>query len=123
LQLKDNSFLHFANSFLCPELETRNFTQSVGGTNLAKFLGERGLYSEGIFMLGWVLIFFIIALVAGVVGLTGIALAAGLLGFTGVAGAAAGIVKVLLLVFLALFLVSLVMRLVAAKATSQKRDF
>ena len=50
-------------------------------------------------MLGWTLIFLIIALVAG------------LFGFTGIAGASVGIAQVLFFIFLVLFLVSLVLRL------------
>jgi uncharacterized membrane protein YtjA (UPF0391 family) len=47
-------------------------------------------------MLNWAVTFFIIALVAAV------------LGFTGVAVAAAGVAKILFVVFLVLFLVSLI---------------
>lgn len=50
-------------------------------------------------MLYWALVFFIIALVAA------------LLGFGGVAFAAAGIAKILFFVFLVIFLVTLVMHL------------
>jgi uncharacterized membrane protein YtjA (UPF0391 family) len=46
-------------------------------------------------MLGWTLIFL------------GVALVAGLLGFTGIAGTAAGIAKVLFFIFVILFVVSL----------------
>jgi uncharacterized membrane protein YtjA (UPF0391 family) len=52
--------------------------------------------SERRFMLNWAVTFFIIALIAAV------------LGFTGVAVAAAGIAKILFVVFLVLFLVSLI---------------
>lgn len=45
-------------------------------------------------MLSWSVIFFILALIAGV------------LGFTAIAGAAAGIGKILFVVFLILFLIS-----------------
>jgi uncharacterized membrane protein YtjA (UPF0391 family) len=47
-------------------------------------------------MLGWSIIFLIVAL------------AAGILGFAGIAGTAAGIAKVLFVIFLVLFLVSLI---------------
>ena len=47
-------------------------------------------------MLYWALVFFVVALLAAV------------LGFTGIAFAAAGVAKILLFVFLVLFLVSLV---------------
>jgi uncharacterized membrane protein YtjA (UPF0391 family) len=50
-------------------------------------------------MLGWALTFLVVALIAG------------LLGFTTVAGAAIEIAKVIFIVFLVLFLVSLVMHL------------
>ncbi len=50
-------------------------------------------------MLYWAMVFFIVALVAAV------------LGFTSIAGAAIGIAKILFVVFLVLFLVSLVMGL------------
>lgn len=50
-------------------------------------------------MLGWTLLFFIVALVAG------------LFGFTTIAVGAMGIAKVLFFVFLVLFLVSLIMDL------------
>ena len=52
-------------------------------------------------MLGWTVIFLMIALLTGV------------LGFTGIAGAAIGIAKVIFAIFLALFLMSLIFRLVA----------
>jgi uncharacterized membrane protein YtjA (UPF0391 family) len=47
-------------------------------------------------MLGWAVTFLIIALIAGV------------LGFTGIAGTAVGIAKILFAVFLVLFLISLI---------------
>ena len=50
-------------------------------------------------MLGWTLLFFIVALVAGVFG------------FTTIAVGAMGLAKVLFFVFLVLFLVSLIMDL------------
>jgi uncharacterized membrane protein YtjA (UPF0391 family) len=54
-------------------------------------------------MLGWTLIFLMVALIAGV------------LGFAGIAGAAAGIAKILFVIFLVLFLVSLIARLASNK--------
>lgn len=51
-------------------------------------------------MLGWALAFFIVALIAAV------------LGFTGVAVASAGIAKLLFYIFLVIFLVTLVMGMV-----------
>jgi uncharacterized membrane protein YtjA (UPF0391 family) len=54
-------------------------------------------------MLGWALTFLVVALVAAV------------LGFTSVAGAAMGIAKILFVVFLVLFAVSLVMHLVRGR--------
>lgn len=50
-------------------------------------------------MLNWAVTFLVIALIAA------------LLGFTGIAGTAIGIAKILFYVFLVLFLVSLVMQL------------
>ena len=55
-------------------------------------------------MLQWALIFLVVALIAGA------------LGFTGVYVAAAGIAKILFLVFLVLFAVSLVMHLVRGRS-------
>jgi len=57
-------------------------------------------------MLGWALTFLVIALIAAV------------LGFTSVAGAAMGVAKILFVVFLVLFLVSLVMHFVRGRGTS-----
>ncbi|MHB1157396.1 MAG: DUF1328 domain-containing protein [Phycisphaerales bacterium] len=51
-------------------------------------------------MLRWALIFFIVAIVAG------------LLGFGNIAGAATGIAKILFFIFIIVFLISLVMALV-----------
>lgn len=51
-------------------------------------------------MLRWALIFFIVAIVAG------------LLGFGNIAGAATGIAKILFFIFLIVFLVSLILALV-----------
>ncbi len=47
-------------------------------------------------MLGWALTFFVIAIIAGV------------LGFTGISVAATGIAKVLFFIFIVLFIVSLI---------------
>lgn len=55
-------------------------------------------------MLQWALIFLVVALIAGA------------LGFTGVYVAAAGIAKILFLIFLVLFVVSLVMHLVRGRS-------
>lgn len=54
-------------------------------------------------MLGWALTFLVVALVAAV------------LGFTSIVGAAMGIAKILFVVFLVLFAVSLVMHLVRGR--------
>ena len=54
-------------------------------------------------MLGWVVTFLVIALIAGI------------LGFGGIAGASMGIAKILFFVFVVLFLVSLVMHLVRGR--------
>lgn len=51
-------------------------------------------------MLGWILVFLLVSIVAGV------------LGFTGIAVQAAGIAKILFFVFLILFVVSLIFHLV-----------
>lgn len=48
-------------------------------------------------MLYWALIFFVVALIAGV------------LGFGGIASASAGIAQILFFIFLAIFIVSLIM--------------
>ncbi len=55
-------------------------------------------------MLNWALIFLVIALIAGA------------LGFTGVYVAAASIAKILFVIFLVLFVVSLIMHLVRGRA-------
>ncbi|HEX3485690.1 MAG TPA: DUF1328 domain-containing protein [Micropepsaceae bacterium] len=60
-------------------------------------------------MLRWAAIFLIIGLVAG------------LLGFTGVAGASIGIAKVLFFIFLAMFVVFLVLGLTVFRAVSGPR--
>lgn len=54
-------------------------------------------------MLGWALTFLVIALIAA------------LLGFTAIAGAAMGVAKILFFVFLALFVISLVMHFVRGR--------
>jgi uncharacterized membrane protein YtjA (UPF0391 family) len=54
-------------------------------------------------MLNWALTFLVVALIAG------------LLGFTTVAGAAIGIAKIIFIIFVALFLVSLVMHFVRGR--------
>jgi uncharacterized membrane protein YtjA (UPF0391 family) len=55
-------------------------------------------------MLGWALIFFIVAVIAAA------------LGFGGIAGAATGIAQLLFFVFLVLLVISVVMHLVRGKA-------
>ena len=55
-------------------------------------------------MLQWALIFLVVALIAGA------------LGFTSIYVAAAGIAKILFLIFLVLFVVSLVMHLVRGRS-------
>jgi uncharacterized membrane protein YtjA (UPF0391 family) len=67
----------------------------------ARWPPNRGGHRERRFMLGWTLVFLIIALVAGVFG------------FAGIAGAAVGIARVLFAIFLILFLVSVIIRLTA----------
>lgn len=54
-------------------------------------------------MLGWVILFLIIALIAG------------LLGFTTVAGAAIGIAKFIFFIFLILFIIALIMHIMRGK--------
>ncbi|EEX10210.1 conserved domain protein [Ruegeria lacuscaerulensis ITI-1157] len=51
-------------------------------------------------MLSWALIFFVLAIVAGIFG------------FGGIASASAGIAQILFVIFLALFIGSLIMRLI-----------
>ena len=65
--------------------------------------GATGTTLESI-MLKWALIFFIISLVAG------------FLGFSGVSAAAAGIAKILFGIFVAIFLILLVLGLLAGEA-------
>jgi uncharacterized membrane protein YtjA (UPF0391 family) len=55
-------------------------------------------------MLKWALIFFLVSLVAG------------LFGFTGIAGGALTIAKVLFFIFIAIFVILLVMGLMAGRA-------
>jgi uncharacterized membrane protein YtjA (UPF0391 family) len=57
-------------------------------------------------MLRWALIFLVVALIAGA------------LGFTGVAGASAGIAQILFWVFLAVFLISLLVSLASGRRPS-----
>ena len=54
-------------------------------------------------MLGWALMFLVVALIAGV------------LGFTSIAGASIAVAKLLFLVFLVLFVVSLLMHLIRGR--------
>ena len=54
-------------------------------------------------MLSWALTFFIVAIIAAV------------LGFTTIAGAAAGIAKILFFIFLVLFVIALVLGIAAGK--------
>ena len=74
-------------------LPTSNFLTDFGIPDTI-LLGEnlRGVAS----MLRWAVTFFIIALIAG------------LLGFTGIAGAAVGMARILFFVFVALFVLSLI---------------
>jgi uncharacterized membrane protein YtjA (UPF0391 family) len=51
-------------------------------------------------MLGWTVVFLVVALIAG------------LLGFTGIMSAAAGIAKILFVIFLILFVVSLILNMI-----------
>ena len=69
-------------------------------TRVLKSLSTEDSQSQEVYMLGWAVTFFIVALIAGV------------LGFTGVAVAAAGIAKILFFIFLVLFLLSLVGHLI-----------
>jgi uncharacterized membrane protein YtjA (UPF0391 family) len=62
-------------------------------------------YREGVFiMLGWAIAFFVLALIAAV------------LGFGGIAGASAGIAKILFFVFLVLLVLSFVARAVRGRS-------
>jgi uncharacterized membrane protein YtjA (UPF0391 family) len=56
-----------------------------------------------VFMLTWALIFLVVALIAGV------------LGFTTVAGASIALAKLLFMIFLVLFVISLIMHLVRGR--------
>lgn len=58
---------------------------------------DRSTPNTGIAMLSWSITFFIIALIAGV------------LGFGGIAGAASSIAQILFFIFLGIFLISLVL--------------
>lgn len=55
-------------------------------------------------MLGWALVFFIVAVIAAA------------LGFGGIAGAATGIAQILFFIFLALLVVSIVMHLIKGRS-------
>ncbi|MET1255826.1 DUF1328 domain-containing protein [Aliikangiella maris] len=57
-------------------------------------------------MLGWIVTFLVVAIIAG------------LLGFGGIAGTAAGIAKILFFIFMALFLISGIFRLLTGKTPS-----
>jgi uncharacterized membrane protein YtjA (UPF0391 family) len=59
---------------------------------------------KGPVMLGWI------------VGFLAIALIAALLGFVGIAGAAAGVAQILFYIFMALFLIGIVVSLVRGRA-------
>jgi uncharacterized membrane protein YtjA (UPF0391 family) len=71
------------------------FTSLWELTNLAAFLPPDLSDSEDSIMLRWALIFFVVALLAAV------------LGFTGIAIAAAGVAKILFYIFVILFVLSL----------------
>jgi uncharacterized membrane protein YtjA (UPF0391 family) len=65
------------------------------------------LHSDGVpGMLGWALVFFILAIVAGYFG------------FFGLAGAAAGIAKILFLLFLALLVISFIVRAIRGQSVT-----
>lgn len=67
---------------------------------LLRLVGLFNFYQlKGIIMLNWVFLFLIVAIIAGV------------LGFTGIAAQATGIAKLLFIIFLILFVLSLVMHL------------
>jgi uncharacterized membrane protein YtjA (UPF0391 family) len=55
-------------------------------------------------MLGWALTFLVVALIAGV------------LGFTAIAGASIALAKILFMIFLVLFVISLVMHMIRGRA-------
>ena len=59
--------------------------------------------NKEIIMLGWSLVFFLVAI------------ASAALGFGGIAGTAAGIAKILFFIFLALLVISLVMQILRAR--------
>jgi uncharacterized membrane protein YtjA (UPF0391 family) len=77
--------------------EAWDFVRIFCGTRFAR--EKTVAHNERINMLGWTLVFLVIALVAGV------------LGFAGIAGAAVGMARILFVIFLILFLVSLILRL------------
>jgi uncharacterized membrane protein YtjA (UPF0391 family) len=105
-------FVHFAfipgragltlAEFLSKEPE---YPSSGGGIACAgnNECDERTNNRERNYMLGWTLMFLVIALVAGV------------LGFTSIAGAAAGIAQILFVIFLVLFLASFVGQLLRSR--------
>jgi len=66
--------------------------------NARRGIRKAGTYGEEGFMLKWTIIFLVVALLAGA------------LGFGALAGTAAAIAKVLFVIFLVLFLVSLIQR-------------
>ena len=68
----------------------------VGARSPPRASGRMTTSDGGFFMLSWALTFFIVAIIAAV------------LGFTTIAGAAAGIAKILFFIFLVLTLVALV---------------
>ncbi len=71
----------------------RDFVLIIAGDSLLTISEEKS--TGGFTMLNWAITFFVVALIAAV------------LGFTGIAVAAAGVAKLLFVVFLVLFLVSL----------------
>jgi uncharacterized membrane protein YtjA (UPF0391 family) len=77
----------------------KTFALKLHGTVWANNAADGVNNKKEVVMLGWTLMFLIIALVAGV------------LGFTGIAGAAVGIARILFCIFLVLFLATLVLRL------------
>jgi uncharacterized membrane protein YtjA (UPF0391 family) len=89
---------HLLSSFLTLRFTERQFSKY--SLDRIRFLSPAHYIScresiKGGFMLYWTLVFLVIALIAGV------------LGFTGVAVAAAGVSKLLFVVFLILFVISL----------------
>jgi uncharacterized membrane protein YtjA (UPF0391 family) len=66
--------------------------------------GSRPQRSKGDSMLRWALIFFIISIIAGAFG------------FTGISAAASGVARVLFFIFIVIFLIFLVLGLMAGRA-------